>query len=124
MPEGALCPRKGAKPAGALCPWHGAMREEALCPSEGALPAGALCPRKAQSLRGRYAQEKAQLKSRMEKELTDQGDPRMLGNGHVFDQYPYSDARTAQFYNRYLSGVPLKAASVNPTDFESEDVDD
>ncbi len=72
----------------------------------------------------RYAQEKAQLKSRMEKELTDQGDPRMLGNGHVFDQYPYSDARTAQFYNRYLSGVPLKAAWVNPTDFESEDVDD
>ncbi|VGO15758.1 Choline-sulfatase [Pontiella desulfatans] len=36
-----------------------------------------------------YAALKKQLRDRMEKKLTAQGDPRTLGNGAIFDAYPY-----------------------------------
>jgi len=36
-----------------------------------------------------YAEIKGQLRKRMEEELTLQGDPRILGNGDIFDGYPY-----------------------------------
>ena len=36
-----------------------------------------------------YAEVKAQLRQQMEAELKEQGDPRILGNGDVFDNYPY-----------------------------------
>ncbi len=36
-----------------------------------------------------YAKVKIQLRQQMEAELREQGDPRTLGNGDVFDKYPY-----------------------------------
>ena len=36
-----------------------------------------------------YAAVKRQLRARMEEGLTVQGDPRTLGNGNIFDTYPY-----------------------------------
>ncbi len=36
-----------------------------------------------------YAEIKAKLRQQMEAELIEQGDPRTLGNGDVFDKYPY-----------------------------------
>ncbi len=36
-----------------------------------------------------YADIKAKLRQQMEAELTAQGDPRTLGNGDIFDKYPY-----------------------------------
>jgi len=36
-----------------------------------------------------YAEIKTQLRQQMESELREQGDPRVLGNGDVFDKYPY-----------------------------------
>lgn len=36
-----------------------------------------------------YAEIKAQLRQQMEAKLREQGDPRILGNGDVFDNYPY-----------------------------------
>ncbi len=36
-----------------------------------------------------YAAAKRKLRKRMETELTAQGDPRTLGQGDVFDHYPY-----------------------------------
>jgi len=36
-----------------------------------------------------YAEIKTKLRHQMEAELTAQGDPRTLGNGDVFDKYPY-----------------------------------
>ena len=51
-------------------------------------------------------------------ELRVEGDPRMLSRGHIFDEYPYADKRTANFYNRYMAGEQLKAGWVNESDFE------
>jgi len=36
-----------------------------------------------------YADVKVKLRQQMEAELTEQGDPRTLGNGDIFDKYPY-----------------------------------
>jgi N-sulfoglucosamine sulfohydrolase len=40
-----------------------------------------------------YAAVKARLRAEMEAELTEQGDPRTLGNGDVFDHYEYMGKR-------------------------------
>ena len=63
---------------------------------------------------------KARLKNQLFQELREQGDPRMFGKGHVFDEYPYRDRKTTDFYERYMSGeLKEKAAGwVNPSDFE------
>jgi len=63
------------------------------------------------------SERKAALLSAMEDQLKAQNDPRMLGNGKVFDEYiPTSNPG---FYERYLKGDPTaKAGWVNPTDFE------
>ncbi|MEZ5043222.1 MAG: sulfatase [Saprospiraceae bacterium] len=62
------------------------------------------------------------LKEQLLSELKAQQDPRVLGNGDVFDQYLYSDEKTRDFYNRFMKGEPLisKAGWVNADDFEKE----
>ncbi len=55
--------------------------------------------------------------------LRHEGDPRMLGRGHIFDEYPYADKRTANFYNRYMAGEKLKVGWVNESDFEEGPVE-
>ena len=55
--------------------------------------------------------------------LKEQGDPRVLGNGAVFDQYVYSDENSRDFYNRYMAGEELRAGWVEPSDFEPGPVD-
>ncbi len=59
------------------------------------------------------------LKQQLSDQLTAQGDPRMFGNGKIFDAYPYAGPEK-DFYNRYMRGE-IKANNanwVNPTDFE------
>lgn len=63
-----------------------------------------------------------QLKNQLYTELMAQADPRMLGNGHVFDQYEYADTTGVNFYERFMKGEKLKAGWVNPTDFEKSDI--
>ncbi|MFK7737192.1 MAG: sulfatase [Pirellulaceae bacterium] len=69
----------------------------------------------------RYAEVLKELKLQMESELKAQGDPRMFGQGEVFDNYPYSGASTDNFYERFTSGEGKKpkAGWVSPTDFEA-----
>jgi arylsulfatase A-like enzyme len=66
--------------------------------------------------------EMAELQSRLREqlfaELTAQGDPRMAGQGHVFDEYPYANPAQRNFYERFMKGEKLNAGWVNPTDFE------
>lgn len=57
------------------------------------------------------------LKTRMEKSLRDQQDPRMLGQGHIFDEYPVTNG--ARFYERWERGERPDAPWVNPSDFET-----
>ena len=66
-----------------------------------------------------HAARKEALARQMRSELTAQGDPRMKGQGDRFDRYPFSDPRTANFYERTLSGNRPRAGWVNATDFEA-----
>lgn len=64
-----------------------------------------------------------QLAAQMEKELTAEQDPRMLGKGHIFDEYPYAHESGKGFYERFMSGEKMNAGWVNPSDFEKEKLD-
>jgi len=55
-------------------------------------------------------------------ELGRQHDPRMAGEGDMFDQFPY-DSPNRDFYNRWMKGERLKAGWVQQTDFESPNFD-
>jgi hypothetical protein len=61
---------------------------------------------------------KSRLQQRLFAKLRQQGDPRMEGRGHIFDEYPHANAGHRNFYERYLRGEKLQAGWVNPTDFE------
>ena len=56
------------------------------------------------------------LREHMEAELKAQNDPRMFGQGHVFDEYKPTSG--AGFYERYLQGEKPQAGWVNRGDFE------
>ena len=58
------------------------------------------------------------LQREMTEELRSQGDPRMFGNGDVFDRYPIANEAVRSFYERYMSGEKVKAPWVNDGDFE------
>ena len=59
-----------------------------------------------------------ELKARLFDLLEKEGDPRMRGEGAIFDSYPYSDKKSRNFYERYMKGEKLNSGWVNPTDFE------
>jgi N-sulfoglucosamine sulfohydrolase len=61
-----------------------------------------------------------QLRARMESELKQQGDPRMMGNGKVFDEYRATSG--AGFYEKFMRGEKVNAGWVSPTDFEKEPI--
>ena len=65
-----------------------------------------------------FAELKAQLKDQLFAKLKEQGDPRMFGNGHIFDDYLYADEKHRNFYEKYKRGENLKAGWVNESDFE------
>lgn len=71
----------------------------------------------------KYQTIKKELKQQLQAELIAQKDPRALGNGPVFEGYQYSDARTRNFYQRYMQGEKVKAGWVNSTDFENDPLD-
>jgi len=58
------------------------------------------------------------LKDEMFTELKAQGDPRMFGQGKVFDRYPYAVSQQAGFYERFMRGEKVGACWVKGTDFE------
>jgi len=63
---------------------------------------------------------KQRLREELFRELNSQGDPRISGNGDIFDRYPYASETVRDFYNRYIRGeISRKAAGwVDSTDFE------
>lgn len=66
---------------------------------------------------------RAALNALMEAELKRQGDPRMFGQGDVFDNYLHANPAHVNFYERYMKGEKLKAGWVNETDFEKAPLD-
>lgn len=71
-----------------------------------------------------YMGVKEELSELMTRALTDQNDPRILGQGSVFDTYKYSDERNQGFYERYMAGEDLPTGWVNDSDFEKEILDE
>ena len=70
-----------------------------------------------------YEELQASLLAQMENELTAQGDPRMAGNGHIFDEYTYAFENVRGFYERYMNGEKLNTGWVNDSDFEAAPLD-
>ena len=67
------------------------------------------------------AREQAKiLEAQMIQELKAQADPRMFGNGKIFDDYTYAQESMRNFYNRYMKGEKLNAGWVNKSDFEKK----
>ena len=64
-----------------------------------------------------YADVMSELAQQMNAELTDQSDPRILGDGAIFDNYLYADEKHQGFYERYMAGDSLDAGWVNRSDF-------
>ncbi len=63
---------------------------------------------------------KQKLRQQLLSELREQDDPRILGNGDIFDNYPYASEASKDFYNRYMRGeLSRKSAGwIDSTDFE------
>ena len=64
-----------------------------------------------------HQSRRAALETQLLAKLKQQDDPRMSGNGEMFDNYPYAGAERG-LYDRYLKGEKLKTGWVNPTDWE------
>jgi len=61
---------------------------------------------------------KRALRDQMERELREQGDPRMFGRGHVFEEYPVATLSLRNFYERFMRGDPIETSWVSPSDVE------
>ncbi len=70
-----------------------------------------------------FAARRTALREELRAKLLAQGDPRMSGQGDVFDRYPHANPAHAGFYERYLRGEKLNAGWVSKTDFESRPLD-
>jgi len=66
-----------------------------------------------------YSEIKTKMANEMKQKLTEQKDPRMLGQGCLFDNYPYS-GEVANYYNRYMCGEKIPAGWVNETDYDPD----
>jgi hypothetical protein len=74
-------------------------------------------------VQGGYEELKDGLREQLERELRDQQDPRMFGQGHIFDEYRYADETTWNFYERYNSGEKVRAGWIEASDFEPQPLD-
>ena len=70
-----------------------------------------------------YQSQREKLKSEMVNQLRAQGDPRMFGNGKIFDEYSFANAKSKRFYEDYMSGAPVRAGWVNQSDYEEKPLD-
>ena len=66
---------------------------------------------------------KEKLRKKMEAGLKAHGDPRMNGNGKVFEAYPFSGDNWNNFYEKYMSGKKIRTGWVISSDYESAPLD-
>lgn len=71
----------------------------------------------------RYQAIKKAMEKEMETKLLAQGDLRMLGYGHLYEQYPFAKDVNG-FYERYMKGEKFDTGWVNDSDYEKEMIDD
>lgn len=72
-----------------------------------------------------FSELKQKMKARMEEMLIEQEDPRMFGNGDVFNSYGYSEERGWNYYERFMAGEFTidDTGWVNPGDQEKEKIE-
>jgi N-sulfoglucosamine sulfohydrolase len=64
---------------------------------------------------------KESLKAKLFEELTIEGDPRMTGEGDIFDNYLYAAENFRNYYQRFMAGEELYPNWISRSDFETED---
>lgn len=69
------------------------------------------------------ASRRAALREELHSRLRAQGDPRMFGQGEVFDRYPHANPAHAGFYERFMRGERINTGWVSKTDFEPRPLD-
>jgi hypothetical protein len=75
----------------------------------------------------RFHQRESEMRERMNSTLKAQNDPRMFGQGDVFDHYGYADTipEAWNFYERFMAGEFTRQKTsgwVNPSDYEDTPV--
>ena len=65
-----------------------------------------------------YTRLKTDLQIKMNQMLIEQHDPRVLGNGYIFDNYKFSWDAVRNYYNRYMAGEDIPTPWVNKTDYD------
>ena len=65
-----------------------------------------------------FATQKTKLRDQMHSELIAQEDPRMSGNGRVFDAYEHSAKANVGYYERFMRGEKIKAGWIDPDDID------
>lgn len=68
---------------------------------------------------------KQKMKARMEKMLKEQKDPRMFGNGDIFNSYKFSEEKGNNYYEKFMKGdfTIHDTGWVNPGDCEKAPLD-
>ncbi len=64
-----------------------------------------------------YNSLRKELKEQLFAELKEQGDPRMFGNGHIFDDYKLGWDQYNNYYERFMKGDKTPTPWVNKSDF-------
>jgi arylsulfatase A-like enzyme len=62
--------------------------------------------------------ERTSLKARLFSELKAQGDPRMFGQGDVFDRYEHANRGHVGFYEKFMRGEKMTTGWVKESDYE------
>ena len=70
-----------------------------------------------------HAELRNTLKAELFEKLKEQGDPRMLGRGEVFDRYGFASERWNNFYEKYQRGEKISTGWVLPSDYEKEEIE-
>jgi len=70
-----------------------------------------------------YNTIKETLKEQLYTELRTEGDPRMSGEGDIFDTYLYSAEKFRNYYNRFMAGEELYPGWISRSDFEIENME-
>jgi N-sulfoglucosamine sulfohydrolase len=71
----------------------------------------------------KYQEIETRFREQLLRELRAQEDPRAMGQGDIFDTYPYANKGQRGFYEKFTSGVQLRAGWVNASDFEQAPIE-
>ncbi|WP_439482570.1 sulfatase family protein [Cyclobacterium plantarum] len=72
------------------------------------------------ALHPEYQNIKDNLAEQMVNQLKEQDDPRMFGNGDIFDDYEYAQESQRDFYTRFMEGESFNTGWVNDSDYEKD----